>query len=227
MDMTPQQRDAAMELLATGLSGQGLVTAQAIMRLEEILAEIERSAGRSGWQRRHPELYWFRVLGSPGDTQPWAWKVGGHHLAVHMTVLGAEIAGTPQFFGANPARVPDGHADAGLRTLPEEEDLGRALVTALTPAQRDIAVAAAVAPNDILTRHDPVADVGRIASGLPGGDMDDEHRDLLERLVRRYLERVIPDVAGAAWSEIEAAGLERVSFRWAGSMMPGPGNGHY
>lgn len=227
VDMTGPQRQRAMELLATGVSGRGLSTARAIMQLEEILAEIERSTGSSGWRRRNPEHYWFRVLGSPGAVEPWAWKVGGHHLAVHMTVVGGDIAGTPQFFGANPAQVPEGHADAGLRTLPEEEDLGRALVTGLAPEHRDIAVVSDTAPDDILTRRDPVADAGRIPSGLLAADMDGEHRDLLERLIRQYLERVIPEVSGAAWAEIKAAGVERISFRWAGSMTPGPGHGHY
>ncbi|HEX6339360.1 MAG TPA: DUF3500 domain-containing protein, partial [Jiangellaceae bacterium] len=107
-DMTPAQQARAMELLATGLSDRGLCDARAIMRLEEILAGLERSVGRPGWRRRHPEYYWFRVLGEPAGEQPWAWKVGGHHLAVHLTIVGEQVAGAPMFFGANPAAVPDG-----------------------------------------------------------------------------------------------------------------------
>jgi hypothetical protein len=224
-DMSSGQQVRALELLATGLSDRGLADARAIMRLEEILAGLERSVGRPGWQRRHPERYWFRVLGEPGGAQPWMWKVGGHHLAVHLTVAGERVAGTPLFFGANPATVPDGHRHAGLRTLPDEEDLGRALVSALPPDRRRVAVSGPIAPRDILNRHDPVADASRIPLGLAYLDMDCDHRALLVRLVRRYLDRAIGDVANAAWADIEGAGMEGVSFRWAGPVEPG--HGHY
>ncbi|NED95735.1 DUF3500 domain-containing protein [Phytoactinopolyspora alkaliphila] len=224
-EMNADQQGHAMRLLATGLSERGLATAQAIMGLEEILAGIERAAGKGAWQRRDPGYYWFRVLGEPGGMDPWTWKVGGHHLAVHMTVVGDRIAGAPQFFGANPARVPDGHPKAGTRTLPEEEDLARALVADLTPGQWEVAVRPAPVPQDIITRDDPVADVGGIPSGLMYNDMGAGPRDTLARLIRCYLGRVVPDAADAAWAEIEAAGLDRVAFTWAGHT--DPGNGHY
>jgi Protein of unknown function (DUF3500) len=224
-DMSADQQARAMDLLATGLSGRGLADAHAIMRLEETLAEIERTAGRPGWERRHPEYFWFRVLGEPGGAHPWAWTVGGHHLAVHVTVVGESIAGTPLFFGANPATVPAVRPQAGLRTLPDDEDLGRALVTALSADLRAATITDPVAPRDILTRHDPVADTGRIPSGLAYAQMAAEPRELLVRLVRHYLGRAVPDVGETAWAEIEHAGLERVSFRWAGPVEPG--HGHY
>ncbi|HEX6231660.1 MAG TPA: DUF3500 domain-containing protein, partial [Jiangellaceae bacterium] len=164
-------------------------------------------------------------LGEPAGEQPWAWKVGGHHLAVHLTIVGEQVAGAPMFFGANPAAVPDGQPHAGLRTLPEDEDLGRALVTGLPEHLRAMAVTGPLAPNDILTRHDPVANVNLIPPGLAYADMDGGQQELLVRLVRHYLDRALPEVAGATWAGIEGAGLEHASFRWAGPVEPG--RGHY
>lgn len=224
-DMSADQQQRAIDLLATGLSERGFGRARGIMALEEILAGIERATGSPGWERRHPEYYWFRVLGEPGGERPWAWKAGGHHLAVHMTVVGEHVAGAPLFLGANPATVPPGHPTAGLRTLPDEEDLGRTLVTALARHRPEAVIYDSVAPRDILTRHDPVADTGRIPSGLAYADMAGEHRELLVRLVRHYLDRAVPGVADAAWIDIEKAGLDGVSFRWAGPVEPG--RGHY
>lgn len=224
-EMSSVQQERALELLATGLSGGGLATARAIMQLEEVLASIERAEGRPGWERRHPEYYWFRVLGEPGLERPWAWTVGGHHLAVHLTVVGEYVAGTPLFFGANPATVPSSHAQAGLRTLPDEEELGRTLASALVERGHEAVIFDPVAPRDILTRHDPVADAGRIPPGLGYAGMDGDHRELLVRLVRHYLDRALPAVADAAWADIENAGLDGVSFRWAGPIEPG--HGHY
>ncbi|WP_020573362.1 DUF3500 domain-containing protein [Actinopolymorpha alba] len=224
LDMDQHQRERAMELLDTGLSERSAAEARAIMELETILRELERAAGRSGWERRHRDHFWFRILGDPAGTAPWAWRVNGHHLAVHLTVVGDAVAATPQFFGANPAVVPSG-PHAGHRTNPAYEDLARDLLAALTPDQRPIVISDPVASDDILTRHDPVADVGRVPRGLAYADMTEPQRELLKRLVRRYLDRVTPDVAQAAWLEAVDAGLERVTFSWAGS--DERGRGHY
>ncbi|PZF79940.1 DUF3500 domain-containing protein, partial [Jiangella anatolica] len=148
-----------------------------------------------------------------------------HHLAVTVTVVDGRVVATPQFFGANPATVPPGFPGAGRRTLAAEQDLGRALVTSLPAAERAVAITSPDAPDDILTRDDPVADAGLIAPGLAYGDMPAEARELLERLIRQYLGRVTAAAAEPAWAEITEAGLNRVTFGWAGSIEPG--HGHY
>lgn len=225
-DMTDRQRELAMELLDTGLSEHGAARARGIMALEQILSDLERETGRDGWERRHPHFFWFRVLGDPAGDEPWGWRANGHHLAVHLTIAGDTAAVTPQFFGANPARVPTG-PQAGHRTLPDEEDLGFALVGALDADRRSVAVADPIAPNDILTRRDPAADPGRIRAGLAYADMADEQRELLVRLVRLYLGRATPALADRSWQEIVDAGLEPVSFTWAGDTSPAPGRACY
>ena len=85
------------------------------------------------------------------------WHLGGHHVAVHATVVGETLAVTPSFLGANPAVVRTGPM-AGLQVLREEESLARDLLAALSRDQRAVAVVSQTAPEDIATRHDPVAD---------------------------------------------------------------------
>ncbi|REF34879.1 DUF3500 domain-containing protein [Thermasporomyces composti] len=223
-DMTERQRELAMVLLDTGLSAHGSREARAVMALEAVLRELERGAGRAMWRQRHPHYYWVRILGDPGGDQPWAWRVNGHHLATHVTVVGDRIAATPQFFGANPARVPSG-PHAGLRTLPDAEDLGRALLEALDPDRRTVAIVSPEAPDDILTRRDPVADPSVVPRGLTYADMTEPQRRLLTTLVRYYMGRVAPEAAETAWRDAVDAGLTEVAFCWAGSTTPG--EGHY
>ncbi|MET9020299.1 DUF3500 domain-containing protein [Actinopolymorpha sp. NPDC004070] len=225
-DMSEEQRGLAAALLATGLSDEGSGRARAIMTLDGILRGLEREAGSDMWKQRDAGYFWVRVLGDPAGSQPWAWRVNGHHLAVHFAVVGDEVASTPQFFGANPAKVLSG-PHAGLRTLPESEDLGRALLASLDPDRRARAVVDAEAPDDILTRRDPVADAGRLPRGLAYADMTDPQRGHLETLVRHYLGRSTAEVAEASWHDVEKAGLERVTFSWAGSLRPGVGERHY
>lgn len=212
-EMTAEQQALALALVDAGCSVRGARTARAIVVLDEIL----RGAPKAG-------EYWLRVLGEPGGAAPWAWRVGGHHLALHLTVVGDAVAATPQFFGAEPAVVLHG-THQGLRTLPAEEELARELLASLDAPQQEVAIAAAVAPADILTRYDPVADPGLLSSGLSYADMHGGQCDLLRRLVRLYFDRVPDDVAERSWRQAVDAGLEAVSFRWAGGMDRGVG--HY
>lgn len=223
-DMTEEQRTLAMRLLDTGVSERGGRDARAIMQLDGILRELEKTAGSDMWKARSPHFYWFRVLGDPAGAGPWAWRVNGHHLAIHLTIIGDAVVGTPQFFGANPAVVPSG-PHAGLQTLPVEEHLARDLLGSLQEDQRAVAVTGPVAPGDILTRRDPVADVGVIPRGLAYARMGTAQQQQLTELVRHYVDRVHPDIARFAWESMVDAGLERLEFTWAGGDQRG--EGHY
>jgi hypothetical protein len=222
--MTAPQRDTALALLDAGLSARGAGEARAIMALEEILGELERAAG-SAQHVRDPLRYWFAVFGEPGGRAAWSWRVAGHHIAVHVTLVDADfVAVTPLFFGTNPATVPHG-PHQGRRILAAEEDLARDLLGRLRAPQKEIAIVAAVAPDDILTQNYRSADPNAVAHGVAYEQLDGAQRGALARLVRHYVERVAPEVAAVEWKRIEAAGLDRVTFAWAGP--EARGHGHY
>src|SRR4051812_35015656 len=142
-DMRPAHREAALAIVAAATSARGAGEIVAVMALETILREVEQAAGRPSPDRRDPELYWFAVFGEPGPTNLWAWRVGGHHVAIQVTVAGGAVVGsTPSFLGTNPATVPHGPL-AGTRTLAGEEDLARSLLSVLTPVERDVAIVSA------------------------------------------------------------------------------------
>ena len=224
-DMNDNARARAMALVDAALSARGAAEVRAIMALEPVLRELERLAGRADWERRDPERYWFAIFGEPGARTPWAWRIGGHHVAVHVTVVdGAFVAVTPLFFGANPATVPHG-SHAGQRTLAAEEDLARDLLGRLTPAQKALAIVDAVAPDDILTKNYRVADPALVPRGVRYAALGGEQRDRLVRLLRHYVDRAAPEIAEAEWQRIEAGGLDAVAFAWAGPETRG--HGHY
>ncbi len=222
-DLDPGARGLVMELVDAALSASGAQRARDVMALDAVLGELERGRGRPGWERRGENRYWFRLLGHPRDAA-WAWHLAGHHLGIHVTVVGDAVAATPCFLGANPAVVPRGPR-AGWQVLRPEESLARDLLTALRPGQRGRAVVSATAPDDIATRRDPVADPALVPVGLAWGELDAGQRPLMEALVRCYLGRVHDDVVGPAWQGIVDGGLEAVTFAWAGSLEPGAG--HY
>ena len=222
--MRPEQRAAASAIVAASMSPRTAGEVAAIIALETVLGQLERAGGRGGWVRRDPELYWFAVFGTPGSAAPWSWRVGGHHVAVHLTLADGEVIGTtPSFLGANPAVIPNGPR-AGARTLDGEESLGRALVQGMTPAERRVAVIDDRAPADILTGTGRRPLLREVAAGVRHADLGTARQAGLERLIRHYVERVRPDVAAAAWGRIDGV-LGDVRFAWAGS--DAPRQGHY
>ena len=228
IDMTPAQQALALALMATGLSERGNRQAQQIIALEPML-RIEEHIERPGFERwdRNPLRYYFSVFGQPGGKDPWAWRVGGHHIGFHFSVVDGDlISPLPLFFGANPSQVKYG-PEAGLRTLPEEEDLARELVQSLHAEQRAVAIVDPVAPDDLLTKNYRSVTPEMTPAGLAFGNLGGGQRDLLVRLIRHYVERAADDLAGPEWQKIERAGLDRVTFAWAGPIEKGFGKGHY
>jgi hypothetical protein len=224
-DMTSGQRAKAMAIVHTSLSDRGAGEVEAAIALESVLGALERAVGRPGWERRDPELYWFAVFGEPRGSEPWSWRIGGHHVAIQVTLAGGRVVGSaPSFLGANPATVPTG-ATAGARALSGEEDLARRLLAGLTETSRRRAVVDAVAPADILSGNGPRARLDGIPTGVRHADLDPASRVALERLVRHYVERARPEIAAREWDRIRSAGLDEVTFAWAGPAEPG--RGHY
>ena len=224
-DMRPEQRAAGREIVRAAMSARTAGEIEAVIDLETVLGQLEQARGRSGWLRRDPELYWHAVFGDPGGSTLWSWRVGGHHVAIQVTVADGEVIGsTPSFLGVNPAVIPSGPR-TGERTLPGEEALARALLADLTSAERQAAVIAEAAPADILTGNARFADVRSVPAGVRHAALGADRQAALERLIRHYLERARPEVAAVSWDRIVKGDLGDVTFAWAGSDQPG--RGHY
>ncbi|MEU5001695.1 DUF3500 domain-containing protein [Streptomyces sp. NPDC021622] len=207
-----RQREAVDALLATAHSAAGAALARGAIEVER---HRRAMVGATGDDR-----YWLRLLGDPEGDGPWGWRLNGHHLAVHVLITAAGMRVTPHFVGAEPARITHG-PQAGRRLLGPEEDLARELVTDLDVGRRAMAVFAGAPPDDILTRADPFADPDLLPTGLPYGDMTPGQRRLLQRLVRRYLDRAPTAYAQECWSDAVARGLDALAFAWAGGRAPG------
>ena len=220
-EMDGGQRKLAHALLSSGLSRRGYAKALDIMSLESILGELEGPTRR---HRRDPDLYYVTLFGTPSDESPWGWRVEGHHLSANFLVVnGNRIAPTPNFFGANPARVPQG-ALAGLRVLAAEEDLARQLLEALDAEKQARALIDAKAPADIITTAEPRVKIDD-PRGLPAAEMTEDQRRRLMDLVVEYTSRIPKDVADTRMDQIEREGRNHIHFAWAGSKKQG--EGHY
>jgi hypothetical protein len=217
-EMDDRQRRLALALLATGLSPSAQQKATTIMSLETVLAGIE-GPGRS--HARDPELYYVTLFGEVGAETAWGWRLEGHHLSLNNTIVnGTELSAAPLFFGSNPAHVRHGEQQ-GLRALEQEEDLARDLLSQLDGEQKRIAIVASEAPADILTTN--VVRVGDEAppAGLAAADMTAGQRQLLDAVVRVYVERLPEAMAEVEWTRLQAADMAAAYFAWAGPVERG------
>jgi len=215
--MTPEQRQAAIALLTSGLSAKGYTKIDGIMHLESVLAAIE------GNPRRDPDLYYYAVFGEPSDHGAWGWRYEGHHASLNWTILDGRLVGSsPQFLAASPADVGTGPRQ-GTRVLAAEEDLGRALVKSLGPDQRARAIIGEQAPPDILTGNARQAQILE-DRGIAFGELGEQQQGLLLSLVEEYAS-VQPMAEAQARLALVKADLGNVKFAWMGGLEKG--QGHY
>jgi hypothetical protein len=220
-EMSEAQRALARELLKTGLSARGYLTASSIMELENILKVVE------GENRRFPrdhEAYQFSVFGTPGDKKAWGWRFEGHHVSVRFDVVnGTLTSSTPSFFGSNPAEVRvdvPGAAPRGTRVLGPEEDAARALLESLDATQKATAIVNAVAPNEMLTASALKADP-QSPLGLKASAMTKAQKDKLMALIDVYAGYMTADIAAERLEKLKKAGLDEIAFAWAGETEKG------
>jgi len=213
-DMTLPQRAAAIALLRAGLSARGAARAEAIMALEAVLAELEGTSRRI----RDPLNYAFAVFGAPG-VPPWAWRVEGHHLSIHVTVAAdGHAAVTPLFTGSNPARVPDGPRK-GEQIHRLETQLGLELAQSLDARQLAGALLQERSLGDIVTGPGRAGALAQ-PQGLPVEQLTAAQQAKLLQLVEAYT-GLARDEWGRPYLEVVRAGLGKTRFAWAGGRREG------
>jgi hypothetical protein len=209
-EMAPYQKSLAQALLAAGVSQRGYIKAVSIMSLEDVLKQKENDNG----ERRNPEKYYFSIFGEPKQNGTWGYRVEGHHVSLNFTVVNGKVVTTPAFFGANPAEVRQGPR-AGLRVLAREEDLGRDLMTALTPEQKGVAIVDKEAYKDIITAASRKAALAGQPNGLPAAKMTAKQREMLSALLEEYADSFPEEIAQARLDQVKKAG-NNLYFAWAG-----------
>ena len=239
-EMTRPQQRLAQQVVATGLSRGGYVTASTIMGLETTLDFLE------GWKfegpGRDPVQYYLSIFGEPDAKTLWGWRFEGHHISLHYTIAGGRIiAPTPTFFGSNPAEAPLG-AVGTLRPLMAEEDLARELLHTLDESQQQHALLATIAPNDIITTNQPqiipgllpasiaermgleLAEALRYSTepkGLAATALQDSQREILTALISQYIRRMPDEIAEVEMAKLATARFDQMHFAWAGGFEHG------
>ncbi len=221
-DLNEKQRQSALTLLKTSLSEQGYQKANNIMALENVLREVENRPADDKY--RDPLNYYITIFGDPQEKNIWGWRLEGHHISINFSSHDGQIvSATPTFWGSNPAIVRSGRY-TGRQVLKQESDLGFTLVNSLDRNQMSKAVISPKAPSDIITGNQRKAELEE-AAGLIYSQMSDQQKKLFMQLLNVYVKNYQLGFSRRLMDKIEKAGIENLSFAWAGSLQPGAG--HY
>jgi len=228
-DLTSAKRDAALALVAAALSRDGYQKVTEIMNGDEVLKNAGGGrtggrpgggapggrGGRGGIQFGLDE-YYLALLGAPSTTTPWMIQFGGHHLAINVTVVGANNVLTPSLPAAQPAKYTlNGQT---IRPLGKENDKGFALINALDGDQRKQAILNYQVTDLVLG---PGAD-GKVIQpeGILASALDTRQQALLLDVVHEWVGILNDEAANAKMAEIKA-NLARTYFAWSGATTNG------
>ena len=224
-DLTDEQRAAAYQLLSASMSSQGYAKVTGIMRLDDLLYDIEmaeieadpdseRNRQRRGFvPTRSSGNYALAIFGNPADGN-WGWKLAGHHAAVNFTVAEDNVGFTPTLLGSAP-RSMDAGPYAGWMALPHEGSRGIDFMLALTDLQRKKAILSDEVPNDIFEGPGRRASLQKF-EGLKVEEMSVGQARVLRALVSEYVGNAGYDSAEAQLALIDRTGWDELWFSWRG-----------
>jgi len=212
-EMTDAQREAAFGLMRASLSTKGFELTRNIMRLNETLAELADDHTFLGeW------LYYIQVFGKPSMTEPWGWKLEGHHVIVNYFVLGDQVVMTPLFIGSEPVKAPSGKYK-GLEILQREQNDGLEMLKALSETQRKQAILNfSKTGNNNLTEAFKDNVVIEYA-GLRTNDLAGPARQRFRDLINLYVTNMDEGHARVKMDQVDCH-LDNTWFTWIGGMLP-------
>jgi hypothetical protein len=206
-DMTDAQKTALFALLAKLLSASGYDQVMATIGADEALKQSSSGGNLTFGEAE----YFVSILGTPAAQSPWRVQFGGHHLALNVTIVGANMTLAPSLTGAQPATYTlNGQT---VRPQGAELDQAFALVGSLTAAQQAKAVIASTYMDLALG---PGKD-GVVLSpeGIVATDLTSDQRTMLIDLVQDRVGILNEEDAALRMAEIEA-NLDETYFAWAG-----------
>ncbi|MCA6075116.1 DUF3500 domain-containing protein [Fulvivirga sedimenti] len=225
-DLNESQQDMAFSLIRSSLSDEGLRKTTEIMALENVLYKIENNRFKwpDGSPGRDPLNYFFSIFGTPSDTGFWGWRFEGHHISLNFMLNDNQIvSSTPSFFGTNPAKV-DVEGFDKIEVLKLESDLGFRLLGTMSDEQMKIVRFSEEAPEGIFSGANRTA-TALEPRGILYPSMTQDQQEIFMDLLNVYIDNYELGFSKRLRAKIEAAGIDNLSFSWAGSLTEG--SGHY
>jgi hypothetical protein len=216
--MTAAQTNALYAMLAAVLGPEGYQKVTGIVEADEVL----RAQGGGGNLIFGRAEYYVTFVGTPSLTDQYLLQFGGHHLAINVTIKGAQATIAPALPGAQPATYTlNGRT---IRPLGDEYDLSFALLNSLTAAQRSVAVVSSTVGNLVLGPGQDGVTV--LPEGIKASDLTAAQRAILLDLIGEYVNIIHDDAAATKMASVRANIADPTNatyFSWRGPTTAGSG----
>jgi hypothetical protein len=210
-EMSTAQRNAALALVSSALSGKGFEKVQQIMEGDEVNNEGNNPIFGK-------DLYYISILGRPSEEDAWMLQFGGHHLALNITIAGERGVLTPTLTGAQPALYAVGRKT--VRPLGQESDKALALLNALDDTQRKQAILSYRLADLVLGPGQDGKTI--VPEGLKAAAMEERQRAMLLDLISEWSGIIHEGAAASRMAEIKAD-ISETWFAWSGPITATPG----
>ncbi|MER5756045.1 DUF3500 domain-containing protein [Streptomyces sp. NPDC002088] len=207
-DLTDDQKALGTALLKAALSVEGLETTEKIRKINQAAGEAINNTNSF-----NEDAYYWTVMGTPSDTEPWGFQFDGHHLVINYFVLGNQVVMSPCFWGSEPTSMEiDGET---VTVCHEEVVAGLAFINSLTEAQQKVAIASATKSNESMKAGAFSDNTVQAYEGIRGNALTGAQKKKLLGIVEAFVGRAKADAAKVKLAEVRAH-LDDTYVTWAG-----------
>jgi hypothetical protein len=213
-EMSTDQKQTAFELMQESLSAKGLKLSKDIMKTDETIKEL-----KNGSKYFDEELYFFTIMGTPSESEPWGWQLDGHHLVINYFVLGDQIVMSPVFMGAEPVITTTGKYK-GNTLFQDEQNLGLAFMKSLSDShQREATLSSIKTENN--NKTEAFKDNVTINyEGLNASKITLNEKERLLNLMEQYIDNIRDGHSQVKMSEVRMH-IDNTWFSWVGDKTEG------
>ena len=187
-----------------------IMSAKGIQNLEFQLA-AEETFPKGSFNKYGVEHFYVAFLGEPSTTKPWMFQFGGHHLAINVTIYGADATFSPMLTGGQPLHIQ--HDGKHIFITEEETAAAQALLDSLSDEQKNVAIRSEQAIDFLLGP----GQYGTVVApeGIKGSDLTETQKQSLIALINTRL-GFINDNDHAATMATVIDELDDTYFGWWG-----------
>ncbi|WP_416984346.1 DUF3500 domain-containing protein [Streptomyces sp. T028] len=207
-DLSDDQKALGTALLKAALSADGLETTEKIRKINQAAGEAIGNTNSF-----NEDAYYWTVMGTPSDSEPWGFQFDGHHLVINYFVLGDQVVMSPCFWGSEPTSM---EIDGETVTVCHEEVVASlAFINTLTTAQQAVAIESTTKSNESMKSGAFSDNTVQEYVGIRGNALTAAQKKKLLGIAQAFVGRAKADAAKVRMAEIRKH-LDDTYVTWAG-----------
>ncbi|MEU1181312.1 DUF3500 domain-containing protein [Streptomyces sp. NPDC005820] len=207
-DLSDDQKALGTALLKAALSADGLETTEKIRKINQAAGEAIGNTNSF-----NEDAYYWTVMGTPSDSEPWGFQFDGHHLVINYFVLGDQVVMSPCFWGSEPTSM---EIDGETVTVCHEEVVASlAFINTLTTAQQAVAIESTTKSNESMKAGAFSDNTVQAYTGIRGNALTAAQKKKLLGIAEAFVGRAKADAAKVRMTEIRKH-LDDTYVTWAG-----------